>query len=647
MKKKIVLILSVLAMACLFGCGKKPAQNESSAPTENELLTEAVKTTGELVILRESENYKLTGIILAGEDHLITEDFNIDKAVFDTKNLQTEFGLDESIYIYTDGVYLVREHFLRVFMIPHVSESELRELTEAELSEMQAFSGAETSFYELPELEDAGKREKITDKVSSAKHEPGLYDLVFTDDGKPAMYVVIALTGEPEEAVDSAKTVSREAVVEGSIFGGESSSRIPLTFTFNPEWLTKNDPKAYNAELAKCAVVLCADSYYREKDLAKNTQNRVVIANEEYAVNGLLTSLGFTDTLHVETYKDSSYTTDLNDSATLNLGYLETEQNDVFVAVIRGSFSAGEWGSAFDPGEDSGAYAILTGEHPDWEHRHIFKGMDVAAKRAMKAIEDFIAKNDRPEKANSILITGHSRGGAVANLVGENFGNRKDFRAYTYTFNAPASVPEEENYPCTGIFNLFDAGDFYTETMPFAGTDYVRYGTDCMVDFQANDEAEAALKELTCGVHETMSEEDRTEYERLFRAYFGAVEDIYEMKTITTEYKDYTEADQARNALIEKIGAAGLNLEPFARVELPGDDGPDKTVKFSFCKAALLTGIARTLSYGNSAADAVKEVFAEEKDGLQVIDFLLNHSETIGGGHLLAADYVLADYVTP
>ena len=94
--------------------------------------------------------------------------------------------------------------------------------------------------------------------------------------------------------------------VEGSIFSGEAEGKIPLDLKFNYDWITKGNNKKYNADLAAFSALLCDDAYFRQKDLEKGSQNRVVVnnSNEEYDFTLLLKELGFTDTKHIESFKE-------------------------------------------------------------------------------------------------------------------------------------------------------------------------------------------------------------------------------------------------------------------------------------------------------------------------------------------------------
>ena len=293
--------------------------------------------------------------------------------------------------------------------------------------------------------------------------------------------------------------VSKPAAVEGAIFGGQSDDSIAVDVTFDTSWLTKKSNTKYNAELAQFCALLSADSYFRTKDLDKQRQNRVLFADAdaaEYDFTSFLTSFGFTEAEHFESYLAQTDPTDTNDSVTLNIGHQTVDgKYDVYAVVIRGCFSAGEWKSAFDPGCESAGYEAMTGGHPEWTDSAAFKGVDVAANRAIAFIEDFMSRTGDAALPDRLLITGHSRGGGIANLLGAHFENDADVTSYTYTFNALGVTLAEDAADYSTIFNIYDSGDFFIAGLPFADGGFVRYGRD-MPMAAGGDKTKSVIAEL-------------------------------------------------------------------------------------------------------------------------------------------------------
>lgn len=136
--------------------------------------------------------------------------------------------------------------------------------------------------------------------------------------------------------------------------------------------------------------------------------------------------------------------------------------------VIRGTYNM-EWIDNFDSG---------TGE--------THAGFERAANYVCKNIEEYIVNNNLGDITNfKVLVTGHSRGAAVANIVGKNLDDnkikgietldKKDIYVYTYaTPNVTCDSSREEN-KYSNIFNIVNPEDFVTKVLA-SKWGYGRYG---------------------------------------------------------------------------------------------------------------------------------------------------------------------------
>lgn len=439
----------------------------------------------------------------------------------------------------------------------------------------------------------------------------------------------------------SGSEITIPAHAEGSIFAGKNDDSVPLTVRFGTDWLTKADNTKYSKDLAAFAALLSTDSYFREKDLAKNTQNRIIpdgTASEDYTFTTLLSALGFTETRHIESFKEKTYEEDTNDSVTMNLGHCVADGCNIYVAVIRGCFSAGEWVSAFDVGSADETYEAVTGKHPDWLNKSNLKGVDVAANRAIGFIDAFIKENGDSSKPNRILITGHSRGGAIAEIVGSVFEDRDDFTSYTYAFNSLAVSYDGKAQNYRSIFNIFDSRDLFSDFLPFGQDSRYYYG---QVLEKAPETITAEINALT-GHNDycVSSGEINNEYSSTFGRRFPSRDALYGMRTVSEEYgkAEAEEKLQELNAIISS--ETGLGLENYCSVEL-ADAGEKATVTMTFCDAAALQAIGKVYTYGQTAADAVKILFRKDDDVCAIADFLLRYKAEMSGGHLLINSYIL------
>jgi len=141
------------------------------------------------------------------------------------------------------------------------------------------------------------------------------------------------------------------------------------------------------------------------------------------------------------------------------------------VLAVRGT-AEGEWPLNMDL-MPSGDYGLSYAEN-----------FSLAAQDVLSAQADYLAALESPV----FLVTGHSRGAAVANLLGaalsERFGRES---VYAYTFASPRTVrgelPAYDN-----IFNIINPCDLVTY-LPFPQWGFVRCGRDLILPVETADEA--------------------------------------------------------------------------------------------------------------------------------------------------------------
>lgn len=441
------------------------------------------------------------------------------------------------------------------------------------------------------------------------------------------------------------ETTTYKVTVQGSVFGGNPNDNITTEVSFSTAWVTSEDNTKYNEELAQFAAILSDDVYFRAKDLTKSTQNRVLYEGEDeeqYDWTSFLKNMGFSETEYIESYKAREYSGDSNDSATLLLAHTSVDNKyDLFIIVLRGCFSAQEWISIFDPGSAEESYTDLTGQHPEWTDKTAFKGLDIAKNRAMEFINEFISENDNADCQNCVLVTGHSRGGALANMIGAEMEDREDVRSYTYTFNAPGVTTDEKAKEYKTVFNIFDSNDYYTDPLPFGEETFYRCGRDITAEISESEEIRAAISELK-GRNDFTSLDSKTksDYAELFGDYFRDRASLYDMKEIIQEFETEDEA-RAREELCLTIISSenGLGLEGLCSVERNGSE-----VSLSYCGGAVLISYAKSLAYGTAASDAAAELFEDDSAACEILSLLMANAAGISGGHLLINSYVLCKY---
>lgn len=139
---------------------------------------------------------------------------------------------------------------------------------------------------------------------------------------------------------------------------------------------------------------------------------------------------------------------------------------------IRGTYGA-EWLSNFN---------FLGAGSDDADHR----GFKAAEEEVEKAVRSYASDLGIDPAHTRILITGHSRGGAIANLLAADLGDPDDDASalapssgiYAYTFAAPCATRADDRHdPRFGnIFNVVNEADIVTQ-LPLSSWGFGRYGS--------------------------------------------------------------------------------------------------------------------------------------------------------------------------
>lgn len=177
----------------------------------------------------------------------------------------------------------------------------------------------------------------------------------------------------------------------------------------------------------------------------------------------------------------ADYSVDTDDSTEFVIGHREVTYNgitrEVIVVVIRGTNGTNaEWSSNFDVGADTNEYYAATGSsHPDWKNKDNHKGFDVAANRVIVQINNYLSRHSLTSGAKSIVITGHSRGAAIANLLGAHYEKATNFVSFTYTFAAPNPTTDSKANSYKTIFNIVNKDDIIPY-LPLSDWGFEKYG---------------------------------------------------------------------------------------------------------------------------------------------------------------------------
>lgn len=155
------------------------------------------------------------------------------------------------------------------------------------------------------------------------------------------------------------------------------------------------------------------------------------------------------------------------------------KKRTLFVVAIRGT-EGGEWYSDIDFAPSHSDEAVFA-ENFLFAAEDVFNGISGAVRGTSDPV---------------ILVCGHSRGGACANLLGmlldAKYGKEN---VYAYTFATPATLRDDKlGKDCDNVFNLINGGDLVT-ALPLAEWGFSRVGKDIMLS--ADPDAEKRVAEVT------------------------------------------------------------------------------------------------------------------------------------------------------
>lgn len=228
-----------------------------------------------------------------------------------------------------------------------------------------------------------------------------------------------------------------------------------VELSWNDEWFFA-DASVYRHELAVASMALSAAAYTEVEGVPGSAS--------------ALRKLGFDQ---IRSYHYQSAAADKADLAAYTFGVKNIENDagesaQLVAAVIRGTGEVMEW---------AGNLRIGSGR----EH----EGFSRAKADLLQNLQSYLAEAGGSEKLErKFLITGHSRGGAVANLAAASL--TADAPAvFGYTFAAPAVSADaaREGYPC--IFNIISGEDLVPK-LPLAEWGYRRYGVDLLLPSRAS-----------------------------------------------------------------------------------------------------------------------------------------------------------------
>ena len=160
-------------------------------------------------------------------------------------------------------------------------------------------------------------------------------------------------------------------------------------------------------------------------------------------------------------------------------------KNIICVSIRGTNGTLDEWQSNFDIGDTT-----ESPRHTQWTNTNNHKGFDITANRINTILSNYLSTYCAG-KNNVLWIMGHSRGGALANVLAAkriDAGNT----VFAYTFASPntttlSTANSASKYQC--IFNIINEDDYVTK-LPMTGWNFRRYGVDKAGSVNENYKAE-------------------------------------------------------------------------------------------------------------------------------------------------------------
>lgn len=221
-------------------------------------------------------------------------------------------------------------------------------------------------------------------------------------------------------------------------------------FDFDINNFAKKDPSEFDINIAKLAFLSACENSKIDGEKDPNT-----------TILPSLSQLGFTSLERVELFS-KDYEEDLNDLTMFEMGTYpfsySSEGYQLFLIRFRGTTTLADNLSNFDIGVNNENYMIKDNIHKEWKNKNNHKGYDVTANRSVVKFDDYVSKNLKNNAKPIYLITGHSRGAAIANAVAKVYTDRK-VKTFGYAFASPTMTDDKSSKNYTNIFNFINKDD--------------------------------------------------------------------------------------------------------------------------------------------------------------------------------------------
>ncbi len=253
----------------------------------------------------------------------------------------------------------------------------------------------------------------------------------------------------------------------------------PYVFDLKEYTVIKDEP---NKNIVKMSMLFDANI---------STGAKVTFEKSDYPNDGFSDEDSFYKHVNLDNFEKvdigSTDGVDKMDISKLHLTHKKVDNFDICFVTIMDSGLNDSWYSNFDVGIDNYDYYDKTGDHPEWTNKLNHKGFDITANRCLGFIEEYKNRVLDKNSQQIFYIFGHSRGGALANLVGAKLIDL-DYQIVSYALASPAVTTSKDidnpkykhlySYICsddaiTGLLNQDWGFARYGKTYSFSISDYL------------------------------------------------------------------------------------------------------------------------------------------------------------------------------
>lgn len=382
-----------------------------------------------------------------------------------------------------------------------------------------------------------------------------------------------------------------KACLNMNVYHDDTTDYFP--YVFNLDEYVIIDGKA-NENIAEMGILFSAN-------ISHSTS--VIFEKTKYVPKSYTDYDSFYKTLNLDNFEycdvGINSETDPLDQTFINFAHKKINVNgasyDIGFITLEDSGGRGAyWSSNFDLGADDESYYSLTGEHPDWTNKKNHKGFDVTANRCIPCVEDYISRNLDKKSQQILYIFGHSRGGAICNVLASKLID-KGYQTVAYGYASPATTTNEDatSSKYQNIHNYYCSDDIVAGLLnPKLG--FTRYGQSesfKLIDYKQQFEAINKI---------TLPDKDNSIVTTIFSKLANSREAVYQINddylVLYSEPMGKSEATSLITRYTSSFTDDYESLGNYIKVETIERDDGQVQVKITACAGFYLALIGKCLA---------------------------------------------------